>query len=163
MDAGIRHIEFLDAEIAAVERLIAQQALTWPEIRRLMTVPGVNLICMMGSNAIQHADAKLLRSVVEVGRDASVGDVVWLLRGEWRPRVMGAWYSLLHDSEAVTRAVLQSLATSSGSLTAPPLAVAGSALAEYVLVARKKDCSRSGCCPRLGFGGARQRGDRTSG
>ena len=42
---GIRHIEFLDAEIAAVERLIAQQALAWPEIRRLMTVPGVNLIC----------------------------------------------------------------------------------------------------------------------
>src|SRR5687768_9380022 len=45
VDAGIRHIEFLDAEIAAVERLIAQQALEWPEIRRLMTVPGVNLIC----------------------------------------------------------------------------------------------------------------------
>ena len=45
VDAGIRHIEFLDQEIAAVERLIAQQALSWPEIRRLMTVPGVNLIC----------------------------------------------------------------------------------------------------------------------
>jgi transposase len=45
VDAGIRQIEFLDAEIAAVERLIAQQALSWPEIRRLMTVPGVNLIC----------------------------------------------------------------------------------------------------------------------
>jgi transposase len=44
-DAGIRHVEFLDAEIAAVERLIARQALSWPEIRRLMTVPGVNLIC----------------------------------------------------------------------------------------------------------------------
>jgi transposase len=45
VDAGIRHVEFLDSEIAAVERLIAQQALSWPEIRRLMTVPGVNLIC----------------------------------------------------------------------------------------------------------------------
>jgi transposase len=45
VDAGIRHIEFLDAEVAAVERLIAQQAPGWPEIRRLMTVPGVNLIC----------------------------------------------------------------------------------------------------------------------
>jgi transposase len=45
VDAGIRHVEFLDSEIAAVERLIAQQALAWPEIRRLMTVPGVNLIC----------------------------------------------------------------------------------------------------------------------
>jgi transposase len=45
VDAGIRHVEFLDAEVAAVERLIAQQTLSWPEIRRLMTVPGVNLIC----------------------------------------------------------------------------------------------------------------------
>ena len=45
VDAGIRQIEFLDSEIAAVERLIAQQALSWPEIRRLMTVPGVNLVC----------------------------------------------------------------------------------------------------------------------
>jgi transposase len=43
VDAGIRHVEFLDSEVAAVERLIAQQALGWPEIRRLMTVPGVNL------------------------------------------------------------------------------------------------------------------------
>ena len=45
VDAGIRYVEFLDAEIAAVEKLIARQALSWPETRRLMTVPGVNLIC----------------------------------------------------------------------------------------------------------------------
>jgi transposase len=45
VDAGMRHVEFLDQEIAAVERLIAKQALSWPEIRRLMTVPGVNLVC----------------------------------------------------------------------------------------------------------------------
>ena len=45
VDAGLRHVAFMDAEIAAVDRLIAQQALSWPEIRRLMTVSGVNLIC----------------------------------------------------------------------------------------------------------------------
>jgi transposase len=45
VDAAARHVDFLDDEIAAVDRLIAQQALGWPEIRRLMTVPGVNLIC----------------------------------------------------------------------------------------------------------------------
>jgi hypothetical protein len=45
VDAGLRQIAFLDSEIRAVEKLIAQQALGWPEIRRLMTVPGVNLIC----------------------------------------------------------------------------------------------------------------------
>jgi transposase len=45
VDAGLRQIAFLDGEIKAVEKLIAQQALSWPEIRRLMTVPGANLIC----------------------------------------------------------------------------------------------------------------------
>ncbi len=45
VDAGLRQIAFLDLEIRAVEKLVAQQALGWPEIRRLMTVPGVNLIC----------------------------------------------------------------------------------------------------------------------
>ncbi len=45
VDAAIRHVNFLDYEIGEVERLIAQQAVGWPEIRRLMTVPGVNLIC----------------------------------------------------------------------------------------------------------------------
>ena len=44
VDACLRHVDFLDSEIEAVERLIAQQALGWPEIRRLMTVPGVNVI-----------------------------------------------------------------------------------------------------------------------
>ena len=38
VDAGLRQIAFLDSEIKAVEQLIAQQALAWPEIRRLMTV-----------------------------------------------------------------------------------------------------------------------------
>jgi hypothetical protein len=45
VDAGIRQIEFLDSEIEAVEALIAKAAICSPEIRRLMTVPGVNVIC----------------------------------------------------------------------------------------------------------------------
>lgn len=43
--AGLRHIEFLDSEIERVERLIATEALQSPQIKRLMTVPGVNVIC----------------------------------------------------------------------------------------------------------------------
>ena len=43
VDAGLRQIAFLDAEIAAVEQLIAAEALSWPEVKRLMTVPGVNV------------------------------------------------------------------------------------------------------------------------
>jgi transposase len=45
VESALRHIEFLDQEIAAVERLIAGEALRSAEVRRLMTVPGVNLIC----------------------------------------------------------------------------------------------------------------------
>jgi transposase len=44
VDAGLRQVDFLDAEIAAVEQLIAAEALGWPEVKRLMTVPGVNVI-----------------------------------------------------------------------------------------------------------------------
>jgi len=45
IEACMRHIEFLDSEIATVERQIASEALASAEIRRLMTVPGVNVIC----------------------------------------------------------------------------------------------------------------------
>jgi transposase len=45
VDSALRQIEFLDREVEAVERLIATEALDWPEIGRLMTVPGVNVIC----------------------------------------------------------------------------------------------------------------------
>jgi transposase len=45
VDSALRQIEFLDSEIEAVERLIAAEALESPEIERLMTVPGVNVIC----------------------------------------------------------------------------------------------------------------------
>ena len=44
VDSAMRQVEFLDAEIAEVEQLIAAEALSWPEIKRLMTVPGVNVI-----------------------------------------------------------------------------------------------------------------------
>jgi len=45
LESALRHVEFLDAEIAAVERLIAREALHSADARRLMTVPGVNVIC----------------------------------------------------------------------------------------------------------------------
>ncbi len=44
VDAGLRQVDFLDTEIAQVEQLIAADALSWPEVKRLMTVPGVNFI-----------------------------------------------------------------------------------------------------------------------
>jgi transposase len=44
VDSAMRQVDFLDAEIAAVEKVIAAEALSWPEVKRLMTVPGVNVI-----------------------------------------------------------------------------------------------------------------------
>jgi transposase len=44
VDSAVRQVSFLDSEIAQVERLIAAEALSWPEVKRLMTVPGVNVI-----------------------------------------------------------------------------------------------------------------------
>ena len=44
VDAALRQVDFLDSEIEAVERLICAEALRSPEIKRLMTVPGVNVI-----------------------------------------------------------------------------------------------------------------------
>src|SRR3954447_10126524 len=44
LESGLRQIDFLDGEVALVERAIAHDALNWADARRLMTVPGVNLI-----------------------------------------------------------------------------------------------------------------------
>jgi transposase len=43
LDGCLRQINFLDTEVAALDREIAKQALAWPEVLRLMTVPGVNV------------------------------------------------------------------------------------------------------------------------
>jgi transposase len=44
VDSALRQVDFLEAEIADVERVIASRALDSAEARRLMTVPGVNVI-----------------------------------------------------------------------------------------------------------------------
>jgi transposase len=43
LDGCLRQIDFLDAEIGQLDAEIARQALAWPEVLRLMTVPGVNV------------------------------------------------------------------------------------------------------------------------
>ena len=40
----LRHIDFLDAEVRALDQAIAREALRKPEVLRLMTVPGVSVI-----------------------------------------------------------------------------------------------------------------------
>ncbi len=75
VDAGLRQIAFLDSEIAAVDRLIARQALDWPEIQRLMTVSGVNLICAASFMAAIGEPSRFMTSrklVAYLGLDPKV-------------------------------------------------------------------------------------------
>jgi transposase len=44
VECCLREVDFLDSEIALIERELAAQALSSAEIRRLMTVPGVSLV-----------------------------------------------------------------------------------------------------------------------
>jgi transposase len=43
LDGCLRQVDFLDAEVGALDGEIAKQALAWPEVLRLMSVPGVNV------------------------------------------------------------------------------------------------------------------------
>jgi transposase len=58
VDGCLRQIEFLDGEIAEVEKQVARDALVSPQVKRLMTVPGVNAIVA----------ATFLAAVGDVGR-----------------------------------------------------------------------------------------------
>lgn len=58
VDGCLRQIDFCDSEIALVEKAIAAEALASPEIRRLMTVPGVNVITA----------AAFMAAIGEIGR-----------------------------------------------------------------------------------------------
>ncbi|HEY8639250.1 MAG TPA: IS110 family transposase, partial [Solirubrobacterales bacterium] len=61
LDGAMRQIEFYDREIAEVERLVALVALGSPEVKRLMSVPGVNVITA----------ATFMAAIGEVGRFGS--------------------------------------------------------------------------------------------
>jgi hypothetical protein len=74
---------------------------------------------MMGLNTLHYeVPWKDLRRLSGKTSDA---EVVTLLRGLWRPRVMGAWLSAGREERPAAE-LLASLETSAGSLTAPPLA-----------------------------------------
>jgi transposase len=80
LESALRHVEFLDQEIADVERLIAREALRSPEARRLMTVPGVNVICA----------ATFLAAIGDVGRFRTARKLVAYLGLDPRVRQSGS-------------------------------------------------------------------------
>jgi len=73
---------------------------------------------------LPRESAELVPSVAAVGRGAPFQDIVEMLRSPWRTRQVAAWFSVVRDEPEILPAVLGSLRTSFGSLTAPALAAA---------------------------------------
>ena len=48
VQASLRHVDFLDGELRLVDRTIAEQVLAWPEVRRIMTIPGMGATAAAG-------------------------------------------------------------------------------------------------------------------
>ncbi len=48
VQAALRHVDFLDGELRLVDRTIAEQVLSWPEVRRIMTIPGMGAMAAAG-------------------------------------------------------------------------------------------------------------------
>jgi transposase len=80
VDGCLRQIEFLDEEVAEVEKQIACDALVSPQIKRLMTVPGVNVIVA----------ATFMAAIGDVGRFASQRQLVGYLGLDPRVRQSGS-------------------------------------------------------------------------
>jgi hypothetical protein len=78
---------------------------------------------MMMGHAIASAP-KLAPSIRSASSELAEVDVVAMLKGHWRPRVMGAWYATLKPGWAVASAVLDAVATTQGALDALALATA---------------------------------------
>ena len=79
---------------------------------------------MMGLNAIDDSGA-LWDDLVATARALTLDEATRLLKvGAWRPVVMGAWFSTGFSPAEIGPDLRRAMATSGGSLTAPPLAAA---------------------------------------
>jgi hypothetical protein len=86
--------------------------------------------------------------VAEKAHQASADEVLWMLATYWRPRRVGAWFALVHREPEIDLALLESLRTSRGYLTAPDLGFAAArrlgrdalpALHEYQAIALRDE------------------------
>jgi transposase len=79
LEGCLGEINFLDGQLRALEAVLARHALGSPEIRRLMTVPGVNV----------HTAAAFMASVGDISRFASPRQLVSYLGLDPRVRQSG--------------------------------------------------------------------------
>ena len=121
VDGCLRQVDFCEREIAEIERVVAAEALSSPEIRRLMTVPGVNLITA----------ATFMAAIGDIGRFAERKKLVGYLGLDPKVRQSGASppsrarisrqgsssarYTLVEASWSVVRAPARSAPSMSGS------------------------------------------------
>ena len=78
---------------------------------------------LMGFGAAD-ADENVTAKVRKRSRELATVDVTQLLHMHWRPRAMGAWYAIAIHDPSLSEAVHDSLETSLGHLTSPPLVTA---------------------------------------
>jgi transposase len=78
--SSLRQIDFLTEEIEQVERVIAEAALRSPEAKRLMSVPGVNVVCA----------ASFMAAVGDIARFSSQRKLTGYLGLDPRVRQSGA-------------------------------------------------------------------------
>lgn len=74
--------------------------------------------------AAGDADTHLITKVRKRASHLSSSQVAQLLQMHWRPRVMGAWYAVAVQDPSLSTPVHDSLETSLGHLTSPPLITA---------------------------------------
>ncbi|HEX3317800.1 MAG TPA: IS110 family transposase [Solirubrobacteraceae bacterium] len=79
LDGCLRQVDFLDREVAAIDREIAKQTLAWPQVLRLMTVPGVNV----------HTAATFMAAIGDIRRFPSARQLVSYLGLDPRVRQSG--------------------------------------------------------------------------
>jgi transposase len=80
VDGCLRQIDFLDQEIAELEKQVARDALASPQIKRLMTVPGVNVIVA----------ATFLAAVADISRFPTARQLVGYIGLDPRVRQSGS-------------------------------------------------------------------------
>jgi transposase len=80
VEACLRGIDFFDREVAAIDRALAELVLASPELRRLLTLPGVNFVTARG----------LLAAIGDIGRFPTARQLVGYLGLDPRVRQSGS-------------------------------------------------------------------------
>lgn len=100
---------------------------------------------MLESAAINRADERW-DELIEAGHGTSLSDVLFLLEfpDNWRPPVMGAWFSLKFGSDEVGEQILSAFERWTMAPTAMPLAIAAATVVGPDAVEALQDfCRRS--------------------